>query len=85
MPENHSLKGKTLLTAPRDSGKSAQVRGGRRGAASVQQAPAGKSLLVTLLRSEHPQFVQLYIGDLVLPPHFPGGLGKAATESRQLY
>lgn len=56
-----------------------------KGAASVQQLQLVKVCWQTLPRPEHPQFVQLYNGDLMLPPHSPGGLGKAATESRQLY
>lgn len=33
----------------------------------------------------HAQFVQLYNGGLVVPPHSPGDLGEAAAESGPLY
>lgn len=44
VPEHSSLKGKTLLTAPRDSRKAMQVEVRVGCAASVQQAPIGKCL-----------------------------------------
>lgn len=84
VPENSSLKGKPLLTAPRASGKSAGAEEEEGALRQCGRLQLGKVYWQTLLGSGHPQFGQLYNGDLVLPPRFPG-LGEAATERGQLY